>query len=136
MISPATAQKLLSDERNTSRDYAIKNLLMRLERWARAWPRMGDYEIPDHRIVFVTEVDDGPGKDVDDAIRSTPELWADALPDDVVIVPRKSLESAGLSRYVIEILSSMGGAIVETHAAKHRQMLLDEADDRKQRAKK
>jgi hypothetical protein len=135
MITPSTAQSILNDERNRSRYYALKTLLLRLERWVRAWPYAQGQEMPDHRIVFVTETDDGPGKDLDDAIRSTPELWSDALPSDVVVVPRKSLESVGLSRDVIECLASMGGAMVETHAARHRQMMLDEAD-RKQRGKK
>ena len=49
-------------------------------------------------------VDDGPERVILEAMQATPELWMHALPPDVCIVPRKSLETLGLNEDIVGLL--------------------------------
>jgi hypothetical protein len=132
MITANMARRMLADERRHQMLDAMKVLFRRLEKWVQVDHPFPE-EVGDHRVYFVTGVDDGPDRVVEDAIRGCPALWAGALPDSVVIVPRRTLEGVGLSDDVIDYFASMGVSAVETHAAKHRAMAA-EKEDRKRMA--
>ncbi len=128
MTATTATQILLREQADRQKNYAMKTLLIRLERWTRAIPFAEGDEMPDHRVHFMTEPDEGPGKTIDDAIKSNPSLWADALPRDVVIIPKASAKQLGISDDILEYLASMGQNIVDTHAARHHHMVEEEAE--------
>lgn len=129
VAAKSATQILMEDNTRRAAYVAVRTLLLRLERWVRAVPRDDGVEMPDHIIQFTAGVDDGPGKVIRDAIKCSPALWADAIAEDVVIVPRKSLEALGVDRQTIDYLASVGETMVGTHAAKYRHAL-DGADRR------
>lgn len=119
MSEAATAIMEAQDTRRL--DYAMKRLLNRLRRFMAAYPREMDKPMPDHDLVWMERLNgDGPARVILDAIKSHPDLWRDALPPDVCIVPRKALEqTAGLSPEVVDYLAGMGENMVAAHAARH-----------------
>jgi hypothetical protein len=79
-------------------------------------------------VVFVQDVGgNGPAEIISAAIRSCPELWAEALPPECCIVPRSTLDKiAGAT--VVEAMAAHGSAMVQNHAARFRQQVQDEGE--------
>ena len=79
----------------------------------RAYPMLEGDQMPEHDLVWVTEgVDDGPERVILEAMKATPELWLHALPPEVCIVPRKSLETLGLNEDIVGLLVEQGAFMV------------------------
>lgn len=76
-------------------------------------------DLPELDIVWVTGVDGGPDVVVQGAIRSHPELWASAVPDECCIVPRDVLRAL-IGKDAADGLSMQGAAMVENYAARFR----------------
>lgn len=75
--------------------------------------------LPELDLVWVTGVDGGPDMVLHEAIRSTPELWAAAVPDECCIVPRDVLRAL-IGADAGDGLSMQGAAMVENYAARFR----------------
>jgi hypothetical protein len=97
---------------------AMDRLMDGLKRYMRAYPMLQDDQMPEHDLVWVTEgVDDGPERVILEAMKATPELWLHALPPEVCIVPRKSLETLGLNEDIVGLLVEQGAYMVDAYAA-------------------
>lgn len=115
-IATATAASQLSSHFS----FAMYALLHELKSFVYAYPRLHDDKLPEHEIVWETTVDGGPDQAVLSAILAEPDLWRAALPDSVVVIPRKTLLSVGLSSDVIDALAMMGENEIANAAARHR----------------
>jgi len=100
---------------------AMHRLLHRLRRFVAVYPMKMDDKMPEHDLVWVAGVGDGesPEREILDAIKSNPVLWQHALPEEVCLVPRKSLERLGITSEAIETLAYMGESIVASNAVSH-----------------
>lgn len=122
---PTTATALRASQTRSQSTHAMQRLLHKLKPFMRAYTRTPDTEMPEHDIVWVTEVESGPQQVIAEAMEATPALWLETLPPEVVIVPRKALEStARLTPEVIDYLAGMGMNIVASRGARR----LHEAD--------
>lgn len=129
--SDVTATQIMEARRDHARDGAMARLLHDLKEFMRAYPRNEQAEMPDHDLVWVDHIlTCGAAKTIIDAINAHPELWADAIPEDVVIVPRALLKKiTTLDDKAIDSLNDYGVYFVSRKAA----ILLhakDEADRR------
>ena len=115
MREPSTVTTLMSAQRDAHRQHALDHFLHRLKRWARAYAPTPDAEMPDHKIEWRTEPDNGPVRVIDEAMRELPALWLSALPDDVCIVPKQHLERL-VGAPATECWSRVGGDIVISHS--------------------
>jgi hypothetical protein len=100
---------------------AMDRLTNALKRYLRAYPMLEGDKMPEHDLVWVTGSDGGPERVILEALKATPELWLQALPPEVCIVPREALKSLGLDEDVVALLAEKGAYIVDAHAANHRQ---------------
>jgi hypothetical protein len=99
----------------------MAHLLRSLRRFMRAYPITQEDQMPDHDLVWVDELNDGPARVILEAIKANPALWREALPEGVCIMPRKALEKmTGMSSDMIDYLASYGENIVLYHAAEHK----------------
>jgi hypothetical protein len=115
-----TATAIRTQQRNHRLAAAMDHLLHDLRRFMKAYPMRGDAEMPDHEMVWVDLPDRGAARVILDAIKSNPALWIDALPSNVCIVPRASLETiASLSPDHIDYLTALGGNMVAAQAAQY-----------------
>lgn len=122
----ATATALRERQGQQRVKHAIGRLLDRLHTFIRAYPRDDAAEMPLHDVAFVTMTDDGPEAQILDALKSYPELWLTALPDDVCIVSRRTLvEVANVLPATVDCLADQGIAIVEAKAFRHRMEIED-----------
>ena len=78
--------------------------------------------LPRLNFVWIQGVEDGPDSVVLRAIRSNPELWASAIPDECSIVPREVLRKL-IGTDAADGLAMNGAAIVENYAALFRSQL-------------
>lgn len=80
-----------------------------------------DKALPRLNLVWVSGVggDDGPDSVVLSSIRSNPELWAAAIPDECIIVPRDALRKM-IGTDVADALAMHGAAWVGNYAALFR----------------
>jgi hypothetical protein len=95
---------------------AMHRLLHDLRQFMRAYPMRADAEMPDHDLVWVEGVANGPDRVILDAIKANPVLWSRALPAEVCIVPRKEIERLS-SKDHVDYLAALGGNMVLRHAA-------------------
>src|SRR4029453_6585265 len=93
--------------------FAMDRLMQALKRYMRAYPMLEGDQMPEHDVVWVKELDGGPERLILEAIRATPELWLQALPPEVCIVPRDALKSLGLNEDVVALLAEKGAYIVD-----------------------
>jgi hypothetical protein len=100
--------------------FAMDRLMQALKRYLRAYPMLEGDKMPEHDVVWFTELDGGPERVILEAIKATPELWLQALPPEVCVVPRDALKSLGLNEDVVALLAEKGAYMVDAHAAKHR----------------
>lgn len=99
---------------------AMARLLHGLRDYMRAHPIQQDDQMPEHDIDWVTGVGHGPETVIANAIKMEPELWAHALPADVVIVPRNALlQVSGLTSDAVDYLAGAGMNMVANKAAMH-----------------
>jgi len=118
-IEPLTAVAIMADQSRHRLRAALDHLLYRLKAFVEVRPMMEDDRLPEHDVVWVDYIERGPAKTILDANKAHPELWRDALPEDVVIVPRKMLAQAGLTADVIDALAGYGAQMVAAKAARH-----------------
>lgn len=119
-----TATAIMEALTRRQHGYGMERLLHRLRDFMRAYPRKCDDEMPEHDLVWVEAVSGAsPGKAILDAIKADRELWRDALPPDVCIVPRKALQNCGLSEDIINHLADMGDHFTAGHAARFKHEL-------------
>ena len=118
---PTTVQTAIMAAQNDTRlRAAMFRLLHGLERCMGVYPFHQDDKMPEHRVVWMTEIGPrGPDGTILDAIKMHPELWAHALPEDCCIVPRKLLEKY-LSADAVEALAGYGAHAVDNQAARLR----------------
>lgn len=119
MGNPLTATRALQEQTYRRIAATAHRMFDRLKEFVRAYPVNMDDVMPEHDIVWTTSVCGSPESVILDAIRSNPAIWRSALPDTVVIMPRKMLEQVGLSSDTIEVLAGYGASMVETAAAKY-----------------
>lgn len=120
MIKTATA--FIEAQTKQGADRAVKLLLRRLHPFVRAYARTPDVEMPEHDLVWMDEIGSGPGKTILAAMKTHPELWAEALPEECCIVPRAMLEKiAGAD--MAAILAGYGASAVQNQSAR---LLYDE----------
>lgn len=101
---------------------AMDRLLHALKRYMQSCPMRSDANMPEHDLMWVTECDGGPGRVILDAMKATPELWMQGLPQEVCLVTRKTLQTVtGLNADVIGMLAAEGAYMVDVCAARHRQ---------------
>lgn len=118
-----TATMAAIDESRRRFGWALQRLLHALKPFMRAYAKtpedQGRADELELDLVWVTDLDGGPGQAVLDALRANPELWSKALPEEVCIVPRRAIEKiAGQS--LSDHLRVAGESIIATHAAMHR----------------
>lgn len=124
MGTPLTATRILEEERSSRLKATIHHMLYKLRDFVDVFTADPDAKLPEHDVVWVTHVSrGGPETVIRDAILSCPAMWLEALPEDVVIVPRRMLEQVGLSADVIDALSGYGTCMVDTQAAMHEHTL-------------
>jgi len=114
----AAEAALLRDREHRTRA-ALYSLLSDLKDFVEVVPRCEQERMPEHAIVWMTGINSGPGPAIESAIKSHPELWLHALPEDVCLVPRHALKKMGLSDDVAEYLKADGEARVAAHAASY-----------------
>ena len=102
---------------------AMHRLLHKLKDFVRIYGRTPEDEVkmPDYDVAWVAGVRDGEGPDaaILEALKATPAIWVQALPEEVCIVPRKQLQVICQNVDIAEMLASEGMMIVESRAAKH-----------------
>lgn len=114
-----TATAIIESQTKRRYRFIVDRLLHRLRKFMSAYPRAVSDKMPEHDLVWVEMVNgESPGKTILDAIKAHPELWRDALPAEVCIVPRSTLEELGLSADVVTALADMGDHMVAAHAAR------------------
>jgi hypothetical protein len=118
-VTPITATQIMADQSRHRLRAALDHLLYRLKDFIEVRPMMEDDKLPEHDVVWVDYHERGPAKTILDANKAHPELWRDALPEEVVIVPRKMLAQVGLTADVIDALAGYGGQMVAAKAARH-----------------
>lgn len=115
----ATEQDILSHSLRAATD----TLLHRLKKYLRARAR-SEEPMPDNVVIeWLVFPDKGqhPIGEIIDTIRSHPEMWRDALPADVCIVPRSYL--AKFIGPTVDHLAHLGEVAVRNHAALYRHEL-------------
>jgi hypothetical protein len=122
-MEPTTATAIMAVHSRTRLRAAMHHLLYKLKAFVEVRPMMEDDKLPEHDVVWVEYPDRGPAKAILDANKAHPELWRDALPADVVIVPRKMLEKVGLHSDVIDGMAGHGNYLVEAQAARYEHDL-------------
>ncbi len=122
-VTPITAMQIMADQSRHRLRAALDHLLYRLKDFVEVRPMMEDDKLPEHDVVWVTYPERDPGKAILDANKAHPELWCDALPAGVVIVPRSMLAQAGLTADVIDVLAGYGDQMVAAKAARHEHDL-------------
>lgn len=100
---------------------AMHALFDKLRPFMRAYARTeaGQKDLPELDMVWVTGVDGGPEVVLQGAIRSHPELWAAAIPDECCIVPREVLRTL-IGSDAADGLAMHGAAMVENYATRFR----------------
>jgi hypothetical protein len=109
---------------------AMHALLHRLRRFVRALPMTPDTDLPEHDIVWTTEVDRSPNGTIIEMIKAHPELWVEALPPECCIVHRETLKKY-VGADATEYMESHGANAVATQAA--RVLYEMEARERRER---
>lgn len=122
-MEPMTATQIMADQSRHRLQATMHRLLHRMKQFVRVYPLVMDDTLPDHDIIWETTIDGGPDRALLDAIKSNPLLWREALPSDVVIVPRKMLEKVGLHSDVIDAMAGHGNYLVEATAARYEHDL-------------
>lgn len=106
--------------------HAMDRLLHNLKPFMRAYPDSPDIKMPDHDMAWVTGIRGDPRQVIAEAVKASPALWVDAVPDDVILVPKSTLAKiSGLGPDVIDYLSTVGMHAVENHAARYAQDLAE-----------
>lgn len=114
--------------------YAFDRIFHRLRRWVRAYPTAMDDKMPAHRIEWLSPFtgEEGPHDILLDEIRCEPALWWDALPDDLVLIPKGTFDmlvreavKAGDEEEVTRRAQQMAVYSVENAAAKYREQLTE-----------
>jgi len=114
----ATETAVMAEERRLAIAAPMNRLLRKLRDFVRAYPLKADDAMPDHTLEWVGDIrGDGPEKTVFEAIKCNPDLWLHALPDDVCIVPKNSLDLLGFSKGLIVALEYQGDWAVRALAA-------------------
>ncbi len=98
--------------------HATTRLLDKLRKWTRAYQRLESDQMPEHEIVFVTGVDGGPERELVDAMKATPALWLQALPEHLAIVPRARLSDFGVDASVVKYMEHEAARHIEAESAR------------------
>ena len=122
-----TATQMAAEARLNGVRYGIDRLLHRLRKLARAYPMKQDDTMPEHDVVFVEGVDGGPTHEILDAMVVAPELWLQAIPKGLVIVPRARLTSLGMDAGVVSLLEKEAAHSIGVQAG---EKLRKEQEDR------
>ena len=115
-VEQAQAQR----DRELAMRFAMDRLLHGLKKYIRIYAMRPGVEMPEHEPVWVCDMDYGPEKVILDAIKANPELWREALPETVCIVPRALLQKYVGSVFT-EALEGYGKLAVDNHAARMRE---------------
>lgn len=99
--------------------HAIETLLRDLGDWVDVVQVNHADVLPAHRITFTTALSDGPAQAVRRAVKAEPELWLHAVPPEIVMVPRATLVSIGLSDAVIDWMERGTQNLLDREAARH-----------------
>lgn len=97
--------------------HAVHRLLHRLKGCLRAYPINQEEYLPECEAVWVDAIDNGPEKVLMEAMKATPALWLQTLPEEVCIVRRSALKAGGLNDDMIEYLAGDGVNVILNHAA-------------------
>jgi hypothetical protein len=123
----ATTAKAVRETQSRHRlCYALDRLLHNLRPFVRAYLMHPGEELPEHRLVWITEMARGPESTILDAIKASPEMWRDAVPAECCIVPRDMLQRVVGDDTICEALEHHGAHLVANQAAR----LLYEAEER------
>lgn len=114
---PALETAVMAQQKDKQLHAAMHGLLHRLRRFVRAMPMTPDGDLPEHDIVWMTEIDHSPNGTIIEMIKAHPELWADALPQECCIVHRETLRRH-VGSDVAEYMESCGTNAVANHAAR------------------
>jgi hypothetical protein len=130
---PPNAMQLVSKSRKEGRlALAFTVLLQELSQWIgiRGVTMEDERLSADLRLTTIWRTgfkDDGPATAIMEANKREPLLWWDALPEDVVIVPKSTLKmladqacAAGEEQACIEMAQRMAVYSIENHAARAR----------------
>lgn len=99
---------------------AMDRLLHNLREWVQVYPMREDDKMPAHDVVWVAGISgDGPGATILEAMKTSPELWAHAIPEECCIVPRELLQKH-LGSDLTEYLARHGANRVQIQAARAR----------------
>lgn len=125
---PLTATEAIKAQGNNKLRYAMDRLLYKLKRFIGTYPLHEDDPMPEHDVQWMAEIGADPAGTILDAIKMSPELWAHAIPEDCIIVPRKPLEGM-LGKDTTEALAMDGAHLVSYQADRLRH----EAEERERR---
>ena len=123
-------QTAMAERKAQSRlQWALDRLLHALKPFMRAYPRSLDDEMPEHDMVWITDIESDPRQVIVDALKSNPELWLQAVPSEVCILSRKELEiMTKLTPGAIAFLAVGAESIIATQAAKHSHEMANAKD--------
>lgn len=131
MTEPTQVTASMADQNDRQLRFVFHRLLHNLRKFVRAYPFEQADVMPEYGIDWVSGINgNGPEQVIRDAIAQYPALWAHALPDEVCIVRRANLETAGLSKHVIDYLAMDGVSMVDSAA--YRRMR--EAEEKRREA--
>lgn len=117
-----TATDLRQSDIDVRQYRAVIRLLNRLRRWVRVYPKCEGDHMPEHGVDFFVGIDDGPGNEIAETIRTMPALWLHAVPPDVVMIPRRILAELGVSHVIASACERQALAIIENEAARQLQV--------------
>lgn len=127
----ATETSMLERQSRSLVAHAMHRLLHKLKAYVEVRPFEEGDKLAEHDVVWVSWPDNGPEKTIGDAMVMTPALWVQALPPEVCLVSRKSLEGImSLNLHLnpedmIEYLRAEGANIVMSRAAQKLHELED-----------
>ncbi len=119
---------LMAAQQDIRLRYGMERLLHGLRRFVGVYPIREDDKMPEHDVVWMVEHKDSPQQTILEAIKSTPELWAPAIPTECCVVNREMLRKF-VGADMAEYMEGIGANAVDNQAARLRY----ESEERERR---
>lgn len=119
-------------------EIATRRLLESLREWMRAVPYERTAEMPEHSMHWYADINGtGPASTIQEALKMYPELWLNALPDTVCIVPKDYLWRMGKTDDAADYMTQLGESLLRAAAdrakwAHEEQLWQRSVEDKKQ----
>lgn len=117
----STATLIAQSESKSALRAAMQRMFHDLRDFVRVYARTEEEQktLPDLDVVWASGIEEGPDGIVMDAVKSCPDMWAEALPSECCVVPRAMLRKM-VSVAEADVLEAYGAAMVNDAAARFR----------------